>query len=79
MEFKARFLNALRAGADDDALLKLARESATETFDLGRVYNAMQAIWREHGFDERSDGGSIQDRLEFVMEKVWYESPARAE
>ena len=73
MDFKSRFLDAIRAGKDDDILLRMARESATSSFDLHDVYEVMQDIWQDFGFDERSDGGKLQDSLEFVMEKIWYE------
>lgn len=75
MDFKNRFLEALRAGNDDGALLKMARDSATQSFGLHDAYEVMQNIWHDFGFDERSDGGKLQDSLEYVMEKIWYEIP----
>ena len=75
MDFKQKFLTALRAGKDDKDLLGIVRESQTKSFTMREAYDALQEIWIELGFDERSDGGSLQDRLEYVMEKVWYECP----
>ena len=75
MDFKQRFLEALRAGKDDEALLTMARKSVTGSFCFRDAYDVIQSIWHDLGFDERSDGGALQDRLEYVMEKVWYECP----
>ena len=74
-EFKKAFLTALRANEPDAALLELVREWQARFPSMRDLYDILQQIWLEFGFDERSDGGSLQDRLEFVMEKVWYDCP----
>lgn len=78
MNFKNRFLEALQARRPDPELLQIVHESRTQTFGPREAYQALQAIWMEFGFDERSDGGALQDSLEYVMEKTWYECPADA-
>lgn len=74
MEFKNRFQSALREGNSDEELLKMARLEGRND-DPRRVYDWLQELWMEAGFHERSDGGEIQDQLEFVMEKIWQECP----
>ena len=76
MDFKNRILAALRAGRRDEDLLGIVRDSQPQFSNIRAVYDALEQIWQEMGFDERSDGGAIQDSLEFVMEKLWYECPA---
>lgn len=74
-EFREAILTALRADKSDAALLELVREWQTHFPSIRDLYDALQALWLDMGFDERSDGDPLQDRLEFVMEKVWYDCP----
>lgn len=74
-EFKNVVLTALRSDKSDTALLDLVREWQMQFPNMRDLYEALQAIWVDMGFDERSDGGPVQDRLEFVMERVWYSCP----
>jgi hypothetical protein len=76
MTFKQEFLAALQAGKPDEVLLKIVREWQGQFASQREVYDILQEIWLEQGFDERSGGGPIQDSLEYVMEKIWYECPA---
>lgn len=76
MDFKILFLEALQSGMDDEALLKMAHKSETKSLHLKDIYDLMQRIWVDFGFNDRTDGGELQDRLEYVMEKIWYECPA---
>ncbi len=73
MTFKQEFVTALKQGLDPQALvnLALARHS-----DPQKAYEALEDIWRELGFDTK-EGAPGQDDLEYVMEKLWYSSPAR--
>jgi hypothetical protein len=76
MTFKQEFLSALKGGQDCMALLDLARGLQGEGLPPEQIYETLQEIWREFGFDKRQDGGVLQNNLEAVMEKVWYECPA---
>ncbi|HLW67450.1 MAG TPA: hypothetical protein VKS79_19200 [Gemmataceae bacterium] len=76
MDFKSEFLTALREGKSDETLLNIVRAHEAQFPNLRAIYEILQGIWLDFGFDERSDGGALQDTLEYVMEKVWYECPA---
>lgn len=41
-----------------------------------QAYEMLQQIWLEFGFDKVEEGSRLQDDLEYVMEKIWYECPA---
>ncbi len=77
MNFKSDFLAALQGGKDYHALMELVRSYRAQGLSVDAAYEALQEIWQEKGFDEKSaEEGSLQDTLETVMEKVWYGQPA---
>ncbi|MBV9558460.1 MAG: hypothetical protein JO254_15430 [Pseudolabrys sp.] len=78
MNLRGEFEKAWRAGNDYDSLLMLVHElqrrngmSATE------AYSVLQQLWLDNGFNDSPDANPLQDRLEYVMEKLWYEQPAK--
>ena len=76
MSFRDDFLGALRAGADYHALLELVGRHRKQGLSIDAAYEALHGIWLEHGFDKKDvEGGTLQDTLEAVMEKVWYGQP----
>jgi hypothetical protein len=77
MNFKNDFLNALRTGADYDALMELVRRYRVQGLSQDTVYETLHEVWLEYGFDKKeSEEETLQDNLEYVMEKVWYGCPA---
>jgi hypothetical protein len=75
--FKNDFLSALRARENYDGLMVLVRRYRAEGLSVEAVYEVLQQIWQEHGFDMKAaEEGTLQDTLEAVMEKVWYGQPA---
>jgi hypothetical protein len=76
MNLKQEFLVALAAGQEYDALLELVRRHEARGLAPREVYNTLQKIWLEFGFDNEVNGSSMQNELEAVMEKIWYECPA---
>ena len=76
MTLRDEFLNALRSGAGHDALLDLVHRHQAKGMSPQEAYRVLQQIWQESGFDGAEGGGTLQDNLEYVMEKVWYECPA---
>jgi hypothetical protein len=76
MRFKDQFLTAIRTGKSDEELLRIVRDYQGQSSDVREVYSVLEEIWLQLGFDERSDGGTLQGSLEYVMEKIWYECPA---
>lgn len=75
MNFKNDFLTALQAGRDYDALMELVRNYRNQGLSSDAAYEALHEIWLEFGFDKIVEGSRVQDELEYVMEKVWYDSP----
>jgi hypothetical protein len=76
MSFREDALTALGAGDDHHALIEVVRRHRERGLSVADVYEALEGIWLEHGFDKKeAEEGALQDALEFVMEKVWYGLP----
>jgi hypothetical protein len=73
MTFKEEFLIAFDRGLNGEELLNLAQ---SRKLDAREAYKIVEQIWLELGFDSK-EGEPRQENLEFVMEKLWYSSPAR--
>lgn len=76
MNFKQEFMAALRSGAKHEALLGIVRRHYSGRSSAQAVYNALQEIWLELGFDKDGAESSLRDELEYVMEKAWFQCPA---
>jgi hypothetical protein len=76
MELKREFLAALRGGEGHDALLKLVHRHQAQGLALQEAYEILHQLWLEFGFDKIEECSDLRDNLEYVMEKVWYGSPA---
>ena len=64
MNLKQEFLAALAAGQEYDALLELVRRHEARGLAPREVYNTLQKIWLEFGFDNEVNGSSMQNELE---------------
>lgn len=73
--FKQELIKAWRAAQDHQSLLALAKRFHGEGQALRETYDILQQIWKENGLDDQ-EGGRLQNTLEAVMERVWYECPA---
>jgi len=76
MNLKDEFLTALRGGEDYDVLLELVHRHQGQGLSPQKAYAILHQIWLEFGFDKVEEGSRLQDDLEYVMEKIWYECPA---
>ncbi|HEV3255303.1 MAG TPA: hypothetical protein VG013_00355 [Gemmataceae bacterium] len=76
MDLKHGFLAALRGGQNHDALLELVHRHQAQGLTPQEAYQIMQQLWLDFGFDKAEEGSGLQDDLEYVMEKIWYECPA---
>jgi hypothetical protein len=76
MEFKQEFLAALKGGQNHESLLELVSRHQTRGLAPEQAYQDLEQLWLEFGFNQTDEGGSLQDNLEYVMEKVWYGCPA---
>jgi len=77
MNLRDEFLTALHGGEDYDALLELVHRHQAQGLPPQEAYAILHQIWLEFGFDKVEEGSRLQDDLEYVMEKIWYECPAR--
>jgi len=72
-DFRREFESALRSGAQHDNLLELVRAQKASGGTQREIYETLQSIWLEHGFDDHDGSESaVKDELEYVMERVWY-------
>ncbi len=76
MNFKSEFQTALGEGKDHDALLELVNRYQAEGLSSQEAYQVLHQLWLECGFNDVEQPSALQDNLEFVLEKVWYECPA---
>jgi hypothetical protein len=73
MNLRAEFEIAWRAGKDHDALLELVHAQGLPPKE---AYQVLEQLWLDCGFDDVEQASPMQDNLEYVLEKIWYESPA---
>jgi hypothetical protein len=76
MEPKREFLAALSGGASHDALLALVHRHHVRGMTPQESYRVLHQLWLELGFNDVEETSDLQDNLEYVMEKIWYECPA---
>ncbi|HTU91992.1 MAG TPA: hypothetical protein VMF69_18055 [Gemmataceae bacterium] len=76
MNLKDEFLTALHNEEGHDALLELVHRHQAQGLPPQAAYEILQQIWLAFGFDKAEEGSRLQDDLEYVMEKIWYECPA---
>jgi hypothetical protein len=76
MSLKDEFLAALHRGDDHDTLLDLVHRHQDQGLSSLEAYQILQQLWLEFGFNKIEEGSSLQDNLEYVLEKIWYECPA---
>ena len=76
MNFKKDFSEALQSGKQHPELLELVRRHQKQGLAAEEAYQIMQQIWRDLGLDKGAAEGDLQNNLEAVMEKIWYECPA---
>ena len=76
MNLQSEFESAWKAGADHDSLLALVRRYQQQGLTVTEAYAILQQLWLDNGFDDCDGADPLQDNLESVMEKLWYEQPA---
>ena len=76
MNFKKDFSEALQSGTDHAGLLELVCCHQKQGLTSEDAYQIMQQIWIDLGFDKASEEGALQNNLETVMQRIWYECPA---
>jgi hypothetical protein len=74
MSLKQEFRAALYSDESHHALLELVRRHQMRGLTLQESYEVLEQIWQEFGFDKEQAGGDGRENLEYVMEKVWFQS-----
>lgn len=77
MDLKHEFLKALRGGEGHDQLLELVHRHLVAGMAPQMAYDTLEGIWLDFGFDDSDEQSDLRDNLEYVLEKIWYECPAR--
>ena len=76
MNLRGEFESAWKAGANHDSLLALAHRHQQQGLSATDAYGILQQLWLDNGFDDCEEFGPLQNNLEYVLEKLWYELPA---
>lgn len=73
MNLKSDFKTAWQAGKDAEILLDLVRRHRAKGVSGEEAYRVLEQVWIENGYN-RGEGpaSSLQDSLEYVLEKTWY-------
>ena len=76
MSLKNEFVAAWKAGTGDHALLELVHRFQAQGMSARDAYWALHELWVESGFNDSVESSPLQDNLEYVLERLWYECPA---
>jgi hypothetical protein len=76
MNLRSDFEAAWKAGEGHDTLLELVRRHKTQGLPVQEAYQILLQLWLECGFNDAEQSSALQDNLEYVLEKLWYECPA---
>jgi hypothetical protein len=77
MDLRHDFLVALQAGEDHYRLLELVHRHQEAGITPTTAYETLERIWLDFGFDDSHEQSELRDNLEYVLEKIWYECPAK--
>jgi hypothetical protein len=76
MNLRGEFETSWKAGDDYDSLLALVHRHQGQGLAVSEAYGILQQLWLDNGFDDCDGSSPLQDKLEYVLEKLWYEQPA---
>lgn len=76
MNLRGEFETAWKAGLGHDSLLELVRRHQQQGVAVQQAYRILHQLWLDCGFDDSDRASALQDNLEYVLEKLWYEQPA---
>ena len=72
MTFQQEFRASLEAGAVFPTLWDIAQHHQGRGMTLQQIYEVLQEIWLNYGYDDDPVDSPLRDELEHVMEKAWY-------
>lgn len=73
MNLRAEFETAWKAGNDHDFLLALVHRYGQIGLAPREAYWILHKLWLDCGFDNSDGTNPLQDNLEYILDKVWYE------
>jgi hypothetical protein len=77
MNFSQALIAAVEAGSSHQEPLDLIHRYQEQGLTSPEIYQYLQQIWLEFGFDSVDAGGRTRDELEFLMERVWFAPPEK--
>lgn len=73
MNLKSDFKTAWQARTDAEILLDLVRRHRAQGVSGEEAYRILEQVWIENGYNRGEEPpSSLQDNLEYVLEKTWY-------
>ena len=76
MNLMIEFVTAWKAGVDHNALLEMVHRHQADGLSPQEAYRTLHELWLESGFNDAAESNPLQDNLEYVLDKIWYEGPA---
>jgi len=76
MNLRGEFEAAWKAGDEFESLLALVHRYQKQGLAATEAYGILEQLWLDNGFDDCEHTTPLQDKLEYVLEKIWYEQPA---
>lgn len=73
MNLRGEFETAWKAGDDFDALLELVHRHQQQGLPAREAYWILHKLWLDCGFDDCDRPSELQNNLEYILEKIWYE------
>ena len=78
MNLRGEFEKAWTAGDDYDPLLtRVHQYQERHGINATEAYAILHQLWLDNGFNDSDGANPLQDKLEYVLEKLWYEQPAK--
>lgn len=73
MDVEQKLLAALRSQNDHQSLMAVVHHHLSQRLTADEIYDVLEQIWLDFGFDCSNGEGPLRNNLEFVMEKVWFQ------
>jgi hypothetical protein len=73
MNLRGEFETAWKAGNDHDSLVELVHRHQQQGLAAREAYWILHKLWLDCGFDDSDRPSALQNELEYILEKLWYE------
>ena len=71
MDFNQDILAALQSGKDHHALLEVARRYQLQGQTDQEIYQLLEQVWLDFGFDESDHESTVRNELETLARKLY--------